>query len=146
MPEITRQQVVDEALTWVGTPYQHHQSCKGVGADCVGLCLGVFKALGCIAPGWFPQPYAQQWHIHRNEEQLVQTVESFGFAPHYGEPRPGDMLFFQYGRVCSHTGLYVGGGNVVHAFFSMNRAVLQPVAGELQSRARKVLVAPWIKD
>jgi NlpC/P60 family putative phage cell wall peptidase len=38
--------VVAEALTWVGTPYQHQASTKGLATDCIGLIVGVARALG----------------------------------------------------------------------------------------------------
>lgn len=42
----TRAQIVAEARTWIGTPYQHQASLKGVGCDCIGLIIGVARVLG----------------------------------------------------------------------------------------------------
>ncbi len=140
-----REDIVAEARTWIGTPFQHAQSCKGKGADCVGLCIGTFKALGGIAPGWFPAPYSQQWHVHKNEELLVNTVAAFGFIEKpVGQRELGDLLFFQFGRVCSHVGIYVGDNQMVHAYFSLHRAVQQPLTGDMGARLRRVMQAPWV--
>ena len=141
---IERSQIVAEAQTWIGTPFQHAQSCKGFGADCVGLCIGVFKALGCVDAAWFPKPYSQQWHVHQNQEALIESVQTFGFKERFDAPEPGDLLFFQFGRVCSHVGLYVGDGQMIHAFFSLKRAVKQPLDGDMAARLRHVYVAPWV--
>src|SRR5690606_41358238 len=56
----TRQLVVAEALTWIGTPYRHQASRKHVGCDCLGLVRGVWNAVygfrladpGAYAPDW----------------------------------------------------------------------------------------------
>lgn len=46
-PELTAQQIVEEARTWIDTPIRHQGRLKGVGVDCVGFVSGVFTALGC---------------------------------------------------------------------------------------------------
>lgn len=56
----TRSAIVTEARTWIGTPYQHQASLKGVGCDCLGLVRGVWRELigeeperaSPYAPGW----------------------------------------------------------------------------------------------
>ena len=32
--------------SWLGTPYRHQMSLKGVGCDCVGLVRGVWREVG----------------------------------------------------------------------------------------------------
>ena len=54
--------VLAEALSWVGTPYRHQGSTKGVACDCLGLIRGVWRAVygtepersGAYAPDWAP--------------------------------------------------------------------------------------------
>lgn len=38
--------VVAEARTWLGTPWMHQASTKGLATDCIGLVVGVARALG----------------------------------------------------------------------------------------------------
>jgi NlpC/P60 family putative phage cell wall peptidase len=40
----TRGQIVDEARAWIGTPFHHQASLKGVGCDCIGLLRGIGRA------------------------------------------------------------------------------------------------------
>lgn len=47
-PRSTREAIVAEARTWLGTPFMHQQSAKGVGVDCVGVILGVGRELGML--------------------------------------------------------------------------------------------------
>lgn len=144
---VTGEQVRVEALTWIGTPFQHAQSCKGHGADCVGLVYGVFKALGCVPADFHPEPYSQQWHMHKNEELLLKQAEAFGCTPVWdGEMHVGDLLFFQYGRVCSHIGIYLGDDEMIHAFYQLQVAVKQPLTGDLKARLKRVMKTPWVSE
>lgn len=43
---ITREQLIAEALTWIGTPWHHGQQTKGAGCDCLGLLAGIAYAVG----------------------------------------------------------------------------------------------------
>src|SRR5215207_7343246 len=38
----TREQIVAAARGWIGTPYHHQASVKGVGCDCLGLIRGLW--------------------------------------------------------------------------------------------------------
>lgn len=143
---ITGEQVKQEALTWVGTPFRHNQSCKQRGADCVGLVYGTYKALGCIPLEFQPKPYSQQWHMHKNEELLIDHALAFGCTDVNGDMQSGDLLFFQYGRVCSHVGIYIGNDEMVHAFYSLQTAVRQPLTGDLKARLKRVMRTPWVVE
>ena len=41
----TRSRIVALARAWLGTPYHHQASVRGVGADCVGLVRGIWREL-----------------------------------------------------------------------------------------------------
>jgi hypothetical protein len=49
-----------ETRDWIGTPYQHQTSLKGVGCDCLGLVRGVWRAVIGAEPERAP-PYAPGW-------------------------------------------------------------------------------------
>jgi len=144
--DVTRAAVVAEARTWVGTPFQHNQSCKGHGCDCIGLVIGIYRALGSLAASYQPEPYSQQWHAHKNEEVLLHNTLALGFAIVSREPQPADLLVFKYGKVCSHVGIYLGNDEFIHAYFSLKRAVIQPLRGELADRMKYVMTSPWVID
>ena len=60
MPCLTRARIVAEARAWIGTPYRHQASLKGVGCDCLGLVRGVWRAVIGPEPERAP-PYAPDW-------------------------------------------------------------------------------------
>ena len=36
--------ILAECRAWIGTPYRHQASVKGVGCDCLGLLRGIWRA------------------------------------------------------------------------------------------------------
>jgi len=57
---LTRSQIVAKTRDWIGAPYQHQASLKGVGCDCLGLVRGVWRAVIGEEPERAP-PYAPGW-------------------------------------------------------------------------------------
>lgn len=45
---LMRNEILNEAREWSGTPYRHQASLKGIGCDCVGLITGVGVAVGVL--------------------------------------------------------------------------------------------------
>jgi NlpC/P60 family putative phage cell wall peptidase len=134
---VTRQDIITEALTWLDTPWQHGQGVKGVGCDCVHLPLRVGQALGLIATTYVPEPYSQQWHLHKRREQdelLLTILADFPLvAMPLAERQPADLLVFRwtFRQPCAHMGLLLPGEKVIHALCgeSVNRVVIQPLQG-----------------
>ena len=40
---VEKTEIVASARGWIGTPYRHQCSQKGLGADCLGLLRGVWR-------------------------------------------------------------------------------------------------------
>ena len=94
--------VLEAALAQVGTPYVWGGSEPG-GFDCSGLTSYAYAAAGVSLP-----------HSSRAQARM-------GVAVSRSELQPGDLVFF--GSPVYHVGIYVGGGQMVHA-----RTFSQPVA------------------
>lgn len=108
-----QKRLVDEAMTWLGTPYRYGGQDKS-GADCSGLTMQVYKnALGILLP--------------RNSGQQQKYCNKIS----YGQIQVGDLIFFTTGRDkarVSHVGMYVGNGYFIHA--SGSRGVILSQLGE----------------
>ncbi|MGB0507810.1 MAG: peptidase [Pikeienuella sp.] len=65
-------QVVTAARSWIGTPYRHQASARGIGADCLGLVLGVWRGLGGMPPA--VEPYSADWRVADQQEVLWRKV------------------------------------------------------------------------
>jgi NlpC/P60 family putative phage cell wall peptidase len=111
---------VAEARAWIGTPYRHQASCRGAGADCLGLVRGVWRALYGGEPEALPA-YTWDWAEAAGEERL------WAAALRHMAPRPaaelaaGDVLLFRMAdrAVAKHLGILSEEGRemrFVHAF------------------------------
>ena len=132
-----REAVVMEALSWVRTPYHHHARIKGVGVDCAQLLIGVYAGCGAIEavdPGTYPPA----WHLHQNEELFLGWLDKLA-DPAEGDPLPGDVVIYKFGRTFSHGAICVGWPMVVHAAQKAQQVCLDDgTQGLLGARPRKV--------
>lgn len=83
-----------EARRWLGTPYRHGASLKGVGCDCLGLVRGVWRELyGREAEA--PPPYRPDWAEALEGEPLLDGLSRRLREVAVGTARPGDVLVFR---------------------------------------------------
>ncbi|MBI3433524.1 MAG: C40 family peptidase [Proteobacteria bacterium] len=112
-----RSQIIAEARSWIGTPYQHQTSIKGAGCDCLGLVRGVWRAFYVNEPEPVPA-YAPDWAEASGREtlaeaalrHLVPLADARGFAP-------GDVLLFRWraGLPAKHAAIATEHAHMVHA-------------------------------
>ena len=114
---IARAQVVSEAMLWLGTPYHGMGRIKGAGVDCGTLLAEVFERAGVI-PHVEPEPYPQDWHMHRNEERYLGYVETFAHRIE-GPPLPGDIALYKIGRCISHGAIVVKWPQIIHSYIGL---------------------------
>ena len=120
-----RKLFVDEALSWIGTPFVNCGDIKGPGGavDCAMLMTRCAVDTGLRAP-FDPRPYAPQWHMHRDEELFVQFLTDQLGAQEIAKPRVGDIAVWQFGKTFSHGGIVINSAEVVHAYWQ-NRMVIR---------------------
>ena len=68
-----RERIVAAARGWIGTPYRHQASLKGVGCDCLGLLVGVWREVTGKAVGSLP-PYTPDWAEANGRETLAEGL------------------------------------------------------------------------
>lgn len=104
------------ARAWIGTPYHHQASVKGVGTDCLGLVRGVWRELyGFDAE--VPPAYTRDWAETSGQETLLAAAERYLVPVALDEAGPGDVLVFRMreGAVAKHAGILVSTSAMVHA-------------------------------
>ena len=115
---MSRVDIVRAARGWIGTPYVHQASCRGAGADCLGLIRGVWReVLGC-EPAATPA-YSADWSEAAGDERLWSAA-----AAHLrtaAEAAPGAVLLFRMkdGGVAKHLGIVADTGaapTFLHAY------------------------------
>ena len=90
----TDQQIVQEARSWIGTPYQYGGTTSS-GIDCSGFTMRVMEQFGVYLPRTTTAQYA------------VGTVS---------DAEAGDLVFFTNGGTgIAHNGIATGEGTVIHA-------------------------------
>ena len=107
---------VREAMRWVGTPYVHGASARGLGCDCLGLIRGVWRALGEEEPET-PPPYGPDWAEAAGRETLLDACARH-LEPAAGAVTGGQILVFRMREAgpAKHLGLAADGGRFVHAY------------------------------
>lgn len=93
------QEIADYALTFVGYPYVYGGSSPR-GFDCSGFTSYIFSQFG--------------YSINRTASNQLDN----GTAVSMGELQPGDLVMFRKSGSssrASHVGIYIGGGQFVHA-------------------------------
>lgn len=110
---VQREQVIEIAKTWLGTPYHHQGAVKGAGVDCAFILIKVFHEAGLI-PDIDPRPYPPDWHMHRNEEKYLGWVKQY--AVPVRTPLPGDLAVFKFGRCVSHGAIVIEWPFIIHAY------------------------------
>ena len=112
------QAVVAAARGWIGTPYRHQASLKGVGADCLGLVRGVYEEVtGRAVPR--PKPYSADWAERTGAERLIEAARAYcGAMVAPGSEIPGDILIFRWQARAraKHAGILSGEGRFIHAY------------------------------
>ena len=91
---IARQEIVAAARAWIGTPYRHQASVKGVGCDCLGLVRGVWRALYGAEPEPAP-PYRADWAEVCGEERLLDAARRWLVERPLSDLAPGDVVLFR---------------------------------------------------
>lgn len=116
--------IVAEARAWIGTPYRHQASLKGVGADCLGLVRGVWRGLIGAEPERAP-PYTPDWAEVLGEETLLEAARRHMREIAPGAAREGDVLLFRMGlgTPAKHAAVVSGAETIIHAYWG--RAVCE---------------------
>src|SRR5690242_18354878 len=99
-----RAAVVQEALSWTGTPFHDETGIKGVGADCAWFPFRVYTALGLIPPFEMPR-YSPQFMMNSSEDFYLQFV--WPHAVETQDPQPGDFGMWFYGKCYSHGAIVI---------------------------------------
>lgn len=109
--------VVAEARGWIGTPYRHQASRKGVGCDCLGLVRGVWRALYGAEPESVPV-YAADWAEAGGTEKLAAAARRHLIEIGPGDAVPGDVLLFRWRAhlPAKHAAILTGADRMIHAY------------------------------
>lgn len=141
---VSRDRIITAARGWIGTPYKHQASVKGVGADCLGLLRGVWREVIGPEPEAL-QPYTPFWAEFAREEALLDVAQRH-LVPRE-TLRPGAVLVFRFreGVPAKHCGIACGPNAFIHAHDGAGVAEVALIAG-WRRRIVGVFDFPDVKD
>lgn len=114
---MSRAAVLEEARSWIGTPYRHQASCKGAGADCLGLIRGIYVAL--IGPVKEIVPaYTASWAEDMGQETLRDAARRHLVEIDPADAGPGDILLFRWrgDMPAKHAAILSSPDRMIHAY------------------------------
>jgi NlpC/P60 family putative phage cell wall peptidase len=108
--------IVAEARSWIGTPYHHQASLKGVGCDCLGLLRGVWRGVFGDEPER-PPAYSSDWAEAGGAEALLAAAQRHLVEVETGAWQAGDVLLFRWrdGLPVKHCAIASSGRTMIHA-------------------------------
>ena len=113
----TARRVLDAAVGWIGTPYRHQASQKGVGCDCLGVVGGVWREVYGCEPDR-PGPFAPDWAEAGGGDPLIAAAARHCRARAIADALPGDLLLFRWRAhlPAKHAGILFDERRFLHAY------------------------------
>jgi len=112
--KIKKEDIIEEARTWLGTPYRHQGRVKGVGCDCGGIVIGVAKELGIEIKDY--EGYGKMPHGGTMKKLLDSQFQSVPIE----EVQIGDILLMKIVRDPQHLALVTDYG-MLHCYTQLGR-------------------------
>jgi NlpC/P60 family putative phage cell wall peptidase len=108
--------VVAAARSWIGTPYMHQASLRGVGCDCLGLLRGVWREVVGPEPA-APPPYSPDWADASGREALADAARGLLTEISVADVAGGDVILFRWraGLPAKHCAIATSCDAMVHA-------------------------------
>lgn len=95
LSEQQRYALVEEAKTWIGTPYRNWSCLKGCGVDCGQLVYGVYRACGLLPEVPIPNDYTGHPGVHAERSVIEELFMPFFREIPESEVLPGDPVLFK---------------------------------------------------
>lgn len=111
---VTREAIVREARTWLGTPFHHRQCIKGIGVDCVNFAHAVYDAFGLLPPRFSMPDYT----LNPTGRELVDALERLMAPVKQQDIQPADLILIAPAEVPRHVGIVAelrGHPSIIHA-------------------------------
>jgi cell wall-associated NlpC family hydrolase len=129
---INRNQIVEAARAWKGTPYRHGGRVRGLGCDCAGPVVGVAMELGI--PVEDLAGYSPKITVEEMDRILETNFERIDPA----EAQPGDILQMELVDGPRHLAIVTDAG-IIHT----SRGLQKVVEHRLDRFWRERIRAAW---
>ena len=121
MDNLTKEHIVQEARSWIGTPFHHQGRVKGAGVDCVGLVIGIAKHFEL-------SEFDTTNYSHIPDGEVLQALcEEHMVRINLVDLEVGDVLLFRFNERPQHLAIVgdypYGGFSIIHAYSVAKKVV-----------------------
>lgn len=134
-----RQEIIDTARTWLGTPFRH-QGRNSSGLDCAGLVLVTAKAVNRCPPEFDDRNYARLPRPDRMKAVLDSNMDRISRA----DANNGDVVYMTNYLVPQHLAILTDIG-LIHAFEEIGK-VVEHEFDELWSRDSRIVAVYRLRE
>lgn len=137
--------VLTEAEGWIGTPYRHGASTRGVSCDCLGLVRGIWRTLYGIEPE-NSGTYAPDWAEAASGDPLMEAAQRHMGLRNSSDPQPGDLLIFRWRAdvAAKHLGIMARENRFIHAYEG-HHVMASALVPQWRKRIAGVFIFPELK-
>ncbi|MCZ4271150.1 NlpC/P60 family protein [Maritalea porphyrae] len=107
---------VQAARLWIGTPYRHQSAQQGAGCDCLGLIVGVWRALNGARAFELP-PYSNNWRDRSHASALKALAQKHLYEVDKAPLVQGSVVLMQLrsGLPAKHCAIIADDDHFIHA-------------------------------
>jgi NlpC/P60 family putative phage cell wall peptidase len=108
--------IVEKARDWIGTPYHHQMSLKGVGCDCIGLVRGVYSEIYGLTVE--PPTYPKDWGDSNGREDIIAVGDQYLKRIPTWKADKGNLIAVRWkkSRVAKHVMIMTSKDTAIHAY------------------------------
>lgn len=153
--EITRDKIVSQSKTWLGTAFRHQGRVKKSinnkgGVDCLGLIICVAKELnlesGILDKNGNDIPVYKfddlEYSRNSDPQKLLNGFTKACIEIELNEAKPADIILFKFEGMPKHLAIITDVKDneitIIHAFLRIGRVVEHIIDSEWKSRIAKV--------
>lgn len=136
------ERILNEAESWIGTPYRHGASARGISCDCLGLVRGIWRTLYGNEPE-NPGAYAPDWAEAASGDPLLEAASRHMQSRYSSTPQPGDLLVFRWrsDMAAKHLGIMANENRFIHAYEG-HRVMASALVPQWQKRIAGIFIFP----
>lgn len=119
------QDLVDNARDWLGTPWEHNQSEKGIAVDCVN-----FLAAVAIESGLTIEPIPESYHRTSKDSTELEDYLNRNFTKtKTGIIERNNIILYNFYGYYKHVAIAVNSNSIIHASFREGKVVEHTIDG-----------------
>lgn len=142
--KITREGVIAEARTWLGTPFRHQGRIKGRGADCIGFPWGVARDLNLLPDIDLDSPKVKPYLGYGKApvpSKFLGALAEHLVRIEFADVLPADLILFRGKLYPNHLAIVTDVG-IIHSSAEHGKVVEHGVDAKLKSKRLRAFRFP----